>query len=66
MINAFLAPDHRWCPLAGGLIKEEEEFAPWVITGVTTFNDDGSQDYARHLEMTITKINLKKTKNLNY
>jgi hypothetical protein len=23
--NVFLAPDHRWCPVAGGLIKEEEE-----------------------------------------
>ena len=21
----FSAPDQRWCPLAGGLIKEEEE-----------------------------------------
>ncbi len=21
----FLAPDHRWCPVAGGSIKEEEE-----------------------------------------
>ncbi len=25
MLKNRLAPDHRWCPVAGGSIKEEEE-----------------------------------------